>query len=265
MYNRSLISCLVFAQIFLTAAVFAQNTPHVNHVSVRQDGSAFAVEIHTTGAVASPNTQAVTGPDRIVVDFPGALPAAELRALMVNRGPLKGVRSGLFFNNPPITRIVLDLTAPQNYQIVQTADGYVVRLGAAGPGLIAASLTSTAPEPRIGSAHLTSVAKVSETPGYRAPAPTVTPASPLQGTPARPTPMQATAVQATPAAAEPQQPVAVNYQNGLLKIHADRATLAQVLYEVQRQTQAEIAIPAGAEQEQVVTDLGPAPPRDVLA
>ena len=31
-----------------------------------------------------------------------------------------------------------------------------------------------------------------------------------------------------------------------------------------RSTQAEIAIPAGAEQEQVIADLGPAPARDVL-
>jgi hypothetical protein len=38
-----------------------------------------------------------------------------------------------------------------------------------------------------------------------------------------------------------------------------------VLFEVQRQTKAEIDIPAGAEQEQVVADLGPAPVRDVLA
>lgn len=41
--------------------------------------------------------------------------------------------------------------------------------------------------------------------------------------------------------------------------------LAELLFEVQRQTQAEIAIPTGAEQEQVVADLGPAPARDVLA
>jgi hypothetical protein len=50
----------------------------------------------------------------------------------------------------------------------------------------------------------------------------------------------------------------------MLRIHADRSTLAEVLFEVQRETQAEIAIPAGAEQEGVVADIGPAPARDVL-
>jgi hypothetical protein len=50
----------------------------------------------------------------------------------------------------------------------------------------------------------------------------------------------------------------------MLSIHAVKATLAQVLFEVQRQTQADIAIPAGAEQEEVIADLGPASARDVL-
>jgi hypothetical protein len=50
----------------------------------------------------------------------------------------------------------------------------------------------------------------------------------------------------------------------MLTIHADKATLAQVLFEVQRQTKAEIAIPAGAEREPMIADLGPGPAREVL-
>jgi hypothetical protein len=60
-------------------------------------------------------------------------------------------------------------------------------------------------------------------------------------------------------------PVKVSYENGLLSIHAEKATLAEVLFEVQQQTQADIAIPAGAEQERVIADLGPGPARDVLS
>jgi len=57
----------------------------------------------------------------------------------------------------------------------------------------------------------------------------------------------------------------VTFHNGMLSIHADRVTLAKVLFEVQRQTGAEIAIPAGAEAEEIAADLGPAPAREVLA
>jgi hypothetical protein len=249
---RSSFGGILLAGIILPAALTAQNTPHVKQVSVRDIGSAVEVEIHTTGNIASPNTQAITGPDRIIVDFPGALPAAELRALTVNRGALKAIRSGLFFNNPPITRIVLDLTSAQTYQISQNADGIVVRLGDAARG----SNFAEASEPRIGGARLTSVARTGEAPAYHAAIPhNIKPAPRAETTPA---PV------AAPVPA-PKPIVAVTFLNGMLRIHAEKATLAEVLFEVQRQTQAEIAIPAGAEQEQVVTDIGPAAPRDVLA
>src|SRR5271169_2837712 len=107
----------------------AQNSARVQQVVVRGSGPAMEVEIQTSGAPVAPDTQAITGPDRIVVDFPGALPAAELRALKVNRGALKGVRTGLFFDNPPITRIVLDLAEPQSYHISSRQNAVTIKLG----------------------------------------------------------------------------------------------------------------------------------------
>ena len=79
---------------------------------------------------------------------------------------------------------------------------------------------------------------------------------------------QQTDSRSTPPAAKaspPQPSLVVTYENGLLQIHSDKATMSQVLFEVQRQTQAEIAIPSGAEQEQVAVDIGPASSREVLA
>jgi hypothetical protein len=69
----------------------------------------------------------------------------------------------------------------------------------------------------------------------------------------------------TPQPLPPKPAVTVTFADGMLTIHSDKASLAQVLYEVQIQTQAEIAMPAGAEAEQVIADLGPAPAREVLA
>src|SRR5208282_1309184 len=100
----------------------------VQHVLVRGSGAAMEVEIQTSGAAVAPDTQAIAGPDRIVIDFPGAMPAADLRALQVNRGGLKRIRSGLFFSNPPITRVVLDLEEPQSYQIATSRNAIVVTL-----------------------------------------------------------------------------------------------------------------------------------------
>lgn len=226
----------------------------VQHLVVRGTGDAMEVEIQTSGDTVAPDTQAITGPDRIVVDFPGALPAEELRALKVNQGPLKGVRSGLFFNNPPITRVVLDLTSPQSYSISTTNHSVIVKLGAAR----AASGTMSATAPPAARLQNAAVA-VGASGSNRSVTPKLVEAvsGGVSNSPAEP--------QATIEPPQPAKPaVTVTFENGMLRIHAERATLAQVLYEVQRQTHAEIAIPAGAEQEQVFTDIGPAASRDVL-
>jgi len=240
----------------------------VRQVTTREIGGVIEIEIVTSGPPVFPNTQAITGPDRIVVDFPGATPSAALRALKVNRGVLKGVRSGLFFRDPPITRIVLDLTGPQSYNISTTDHTTVVKLTGAAVGeqnssaraadAIPAAQTAQsarlreatlATRPGIAAAHLAPASAVGETSPMMAPQPSIEPPQPA----------------AVPDAAPPPPVVSVTYENGMLRILADKATLSQVLYEVHVRTQAEIAIPAGAEQERVVADLGPAPARDVLA
>jgi len=253
------------ASVQAGAQATSANGARVQHVLVRGSGAAMEVEIQTSGAPVAPDTQSLTGPDRIVVDFPGALPAAELRALEVNRGALKRVRSGLFFSNPPITRIVLDLLEPQSYQISTIQNAIVIKLGQIKLGQInlgqensgfgsdaAAHISDVAGRPavRLQNALLpadsnVAVAKVSVMASH----PT---AAPLPAF-----------VNAVPSPPKPL--VTVTYANGMLRIRAEKATLAEVLFEVQRQTQAEIAIPSGAEQEEVFADLGPAPARDVLA
>jgi hypothetical protein len=248
----------------LSASISAQQSPQksgsaraqVQHVAVRGTGNAIEVEIQTSGAALAPDTQAITGPDRIVVDFPGAIPAAELRALKVNSGALKGVRAGLFFSNPPITRVVLDLAEPQSYQIstTQISKGQnvvVVKLSSAK--LSSAQLNPAPSHP----AKLQNVSLASGPLGASANASAARMPSAVASTMLVP-------VSESEAPAPPKPNVVVSFANGMLRIHADKATLAQVLFEVQRQTQAEIAIPAGAEQEQVAADLGPAPARDVL-
>jgi hypothetical protein len=57
----------------------------------------------------------------------------------------------------------------------------------------------------------------------------------------------------------------VRFQNGKLSIWSNKATLAEVLFEVHKRTGAEIGIPAGAEQERVVTNISAAPPREAMA
>ena len=269
---------LLVTVAILPSSLSAQTAPRhaqqimVQQVTTREAGGAIEVEIQTSGGPVSPDTQVITGPDRIVVDFPGAVPSAALRALKVNHGALKGVRSGLFFSNPPITRVVLDLTGPRSYNISTTDHATVVKLALSGGDEQGPTTPAVERVPAIQSARQGARlrdAALAARPGvavaHISPANAVGLAPQLTVRQQLTDPQAAAPLEAT-VPPEPAQPVvSVTYENGMLRILADKATLSQVLYEVHLRTQAEIAIPAGAEQERVVADLGPAPARDVLA
>ena len=76
-------------------------------------------------------------------------------------------------------------------------------------------------------------------------------------------------MQAPPPPPTPEQmpPLApkVTYQSGQLSIESQNATLGQILRSVQSKTGASFDIPATANSERVVAQLGPGQPRDVLA
>ncbi len=271
----ALLAQSLFAQ---NKETFAQNKEvarHaiVQHVVARDSGGNVEVEIQTSGAPVSPDTQVITGPDRIVVDFPGTLPSDTLRAVTVNRGALKDIRSGLFFNNPPITRIVLDLSEPQSYQISTINNAIVVKLGpapVAGKQVAGTShIANHIANPRLRNASLASgpnvpAAKLSTVSiPVGAVTRSIVPDANLSNAKVQ-NPSTAIAPAAVPTPTPASPPMSVTYANGMLEIHAEKVTLAQVLFEVHLRTQAEIAIPAGAEREQVIADFGPAPARDVL-
>jgi hypothetical protein len=202
------------------------STTVIRRVAILGRGNNVELEIAASQQV-TPQTQVLTGPDRVVIDFPGALPAAQLRPVTVDRGDVKAVRVGLFAANPPITRIVVDMKSPQGYQVFPAGNTIIVKLGSVPkpeslppPDGVIGTIVAGHPQVRPPTAHSSAAAK---------------PAT------------------------------LVSFQNGLLSVRAQKATLAQVLFEVHQQTGADISVPAGAEQEQVVADLGPAPTKDVLA
>jgi len=211
-------SLLLVGILFLvmTASFCAAQTPAaVRRVAVLRSGGTVEIEIQTSQHLM-PQVQVLTGPDRIVFDFP-ALPGPGLRAVAVPRGEVKGVRTGLFEAKPPITRVVFDLKTPQDYQLFSYGKAVIVKVGGT--------------------------------------------ASAANGPPPSQT---ATSTPPVAAAPPPPPPVTVGFENGMLSVTADRASLAEVLYQIQVHTGAEIAVPSGAEQEKVVATLGPAPARDVL-
>src|SRR6266849_5994171 len=356
------------------AAPQEPGTPAVTIRRVAVLGNSNYVEVEITASQpVTPQTQVVTGPERLVIDFPNAVPGSDLRNVPVNRAEVKAVRVGLFTADPPVTRVVLDLKTPQTYQVFPSGNTVIVKVGT-GEKVVA-----TAPSPPavvsnvpVHAARLVKPAPLTEgesqggsissitAPGITAPGAANKPAVTIQRVavlgsgndveleiaasqavipqtqaangPDRliidfpnisvnrgevrgvrvglfaknppitrvvldlktpqpyqlfpsgktiivklsaaakrniPVPGPAAVVFHAPAPqpppAKPAAKVQVNYAKGQLSIWADKASLAEVLYEVHRRTGADIPIPAGAEQDQVVTNLGPGPAREVLA
>jgi hypothetical protein len=224
---RAAAGFLVWAAVYLSVAVVgqAQDVPSVRRVQVLGNQTPVEIEIEGSDRLV-PQAQVLTHPDRLVVDFANAVPGAQLRNQTLNRGEVKSVRTGLFTSKPPVTRVVLDLNGPQAYQIFPSGRTVIIKLGSAGAQ--AAHLVTSSPS---GARLVTS--------SYTVQSVKITPPE-------------------TP-------PLVVSFQGGLLTINSNRASLSEVLFAVHERTGAEIAIPAGAEQEKVVAEIGPASAPEVLS
>jgi hypothetical protein len=233
----------LFGSSLFAAAQVAGNQPavnqvpvtpvvRVNQVTVTPGSSGIEVEITTSRSVAL-RSQVVTGPDRLILDFPGALPGSDLHDQSINRDQVKGIRVGLFAQHPPVTRVVIDLKSAQPYRIYPSGKTVIVKLmtgekqaamGARAGGNIGGNINDA----HVSDAHINDVS-------YTPPAP-----------------------------AKPAPVLEVEYRSGRLSILAHDVSLAQVLNEVQHKTGADIPIPSVAAQEQIVANIGLLPVRDAL-
>jgi hypothetical protein len=126
---------LFFVYVLMIAAVpfpaRAASAPKslatLQSVKVTSTAGGASVEIATSQPVAL-RSQVITDPDRLILDFPNAQPATDLRTKLLNQGDIKGYRVARFSENPPTTRVVIDLNSPQHYQIFPDGKTVIVRL-----------------------------------------------------------------------------------------------------------------------------------------
>src|SRR5215472_1270244 len=94
----------------------------IRRITQRKSRNYVEFEINA-GQPVDPETQVLNGRDRLVIDFPSAVPGSELHNLSVDQGELVDVRVGPFDKKPPVTRIVLDLRRPQDFQVLHSGKG----------------------------------------------------------------------------------------------------------------------------------------------
>jgi hypothetical protein len=227
-YSLKAAAALLFsAGYFLfPVAAWAQSVPSIRGVQVLRSAGRVEIEIEASERIV-PQINLLTGPDRLVVDFVNARPGTQLRNLSVNRAEVKNLRVGLFSSNPPVTRIVLDLNGPQPYQLFPAGKTIMLKIGSSGA-------QSAALHPSSGPVLMNA--------NY---------------------PVQSAQIATAPRAVNPR--LEVSFQNGLLSVRSHQANLSEILFAIHERTGAEIAIPAGAEQDQVAADFGPGPAPEVLA
>jgi hypothetical protein len=200
------------------AAQSAHAQASVRGVKVLGNKSAVEIEVETSAQIV-PETRVLTGPERLVIDFPNAVPGSQLRSQSVYLGEVKDLRVGLFQSKPPVTRVVLDLNSAQSFQVFPYVRSVMIKVSGSGPSIGQVDYPSE-PSTRPGMV-------AANYPAGREPVridpPYIPPPAPLQ------------------------------------------VTLSEILFAVQQRTGAEIAIPAGAEQEKVAVDIPPAPAPEVLA
>lgn len=99
----------------------------VQSVKVTSNAQGISVEIETSQPVAL-RSQVASDPDRLVLDFPNAQPAGDLRSKLLHQGEIKGFRVARYSASPPTTRVVLDLNSPQHYQIFPDGKTVIIKL-----------------------------------------------------------------------------------------------------------------------------------------
>ncbi len=120
----------------------------IRNVGVVRTSAGLAVEIEG-GKTAK--TLRLSDPERLVVDVENSLSATKQRTIMVNGADLKSVRVSQFQLTPPVTRVVLDLTGPREFDLTNRGNKLVVTVlppkmaSPAGGTLTPASPKSEAP------------------------------------------------------------------------------------------------------------------------
>src|SRR5262249_44559930 len=109
----------------------------IRDVTVVQGKNGLNIEIAANEPI-TPKVIKLTSPDRIVLDIAASRPLHKReRTIAVNTGDVKAIRIAQYALNPPATRIVIDLSAPQEFEIA--TNGTHARLALKANTAVAAS------------------------------------------------------------------------------------------------------------------------------
>ena len=105
------------------ASAAAGRTVTIRDVSVVRTVAGLAVEI---AGAKSASSLRLSEPDRLVFDIQNSALAGKSRTIEVNAPDLKSIRVSRYQLTPPVTRVVLDLPGPRDFDLTTRGDKLVV-------------------------------------------------------------------------------------------------------------------------------------------
>ncbi|MGE5110479.1 MAG: type IV pilus secretin PilQ [Acidobacteriaceae bacterium] len=179
----------------------------IRNVAVSHGAAGLEVQIH---GATSAKAMKLSDPDRVVLDFANTVPAVRTKNILVNSPEMKDIRIGQFQNDPPVTRVVMDMKVAQEFDLVP-GDGMLTVKFHGSPK---ASAAPAKPESAVAPAPLKPAVAQNSTPAYAMPVSTST-AKAAEVKPAEQKPA-VTSAQAQPAVfveAKATQPATPSFDN----------------------------------------------------
>jgi hypothetical protein len=117
--------------LLLAPAAFAQNLDNppveITRFEIREQGEEVRIELTTNLPMSSPPKIRTSG-DRLVIDLPGTRYADAARQKQVNHLGIRAIRIWLQSENPPLTRIIVELQAEERHEISNENGLFVLHL-----------------------------------------------------------------------------------------------------------------------------------------
>src|SRR5438270_8500479 len=100
---------------------------HISNVTVVRGQDSLNVEVSGTSPMTV-KTMKLTNPDRVVLDIPNSVLSGSSREIAVNSDNIRAVRAAHYQSAPPTTRIVVDMAAAREFEVVPAANKLVLKL-----------------------------------------------------------------------------------------------------------------------------------------
>jgi hypothetical protein len=110
------------------SSLAASKIAAIKSLRIVQEKDGPAVEILSTRPLV-PSIQAISDPDRLVIDLPNARLETQEKRINVQADQIRAIRADQFQQNPPVARVVVDLLAPRTYTWDAAGNRLVVHLG----------------------------------------------------------------------------------------------------------------------------------------